>query len=431
MLNTDIIQQRGAANVVVDGRTTGFQVALRNPNYRGVQGSLVDGVDVTVDGTSWSHEQNRYVLAGRELSLEELRQSTDVRWALDAPMVVKVPLGGGLPLGVHRVAVDIRLRAPYIPIEFQPTIFHAERTVTVITPTSSHAPLKYGVSTYSYTGDMYTVMTLDDAMAEIADLGATGVEILGEGNIPDYPNPSPAWIETWHRMLERHGLEATNYGSWIDSRMWLTRDLTALEGAEILARDIRIAAEMGFHFLRPKIGVVSLDLIPHPIWTEVVERNLDLAAERNIVICPEIHSPTPIRHPVVDSYIEFIERTGTKQFGLLIDTGIFMTKTAYEPVDGHGVDEDEIPVPMRPLHVPPTDLVDIMKYVVFFQAKFYEVDEHLVDLHIPWPDIFRVLHETGYTGYLSSEYEGRRLPYRGLEMVRRQHAMFRALAAGN
>jgi hypothetical protein len=37
---------------------------------------------------------------------------------------------------------------------------------------------------------------------------------------------------------------------------------------------------------------------------------------------------------------------------------------------------------------------------------------------------------TGYSGYLSSEYEGRRLPYRGLEQVRRQHAMFRALAAG-
>jgi sugar phosphate isomerase/epimerase len=431
MLNTDVIQQRGAANVIVDGHVIGFQVALRNPNYRGIQGSLVDGVDITVAGTTWTHEQNRYVLGGREFALAELRASTDVRWALDEPMTVKVPLEGGLPAGVHHVAADVRLRAPYIPIEFQPTVFHAERNVVILARKAAGDDLKYGVSTYSFTGDMYTVMTLEDAAAEIADLGATGIEILGEGNIPGYPTPSPAWIETWRAMLERYGLEATNYGSWIDSRMWLSRDLTAREGAEILARDIRIASDMGFKFLRPKIGVVSLDLVPHPIWTEVVERNLDLAAERNIVICPEIHSPTPIRHPVVDSYIEFIERTGTKQFGLLIDTGIFMTKTAYEPVDGHGVDEDEIPVPLRPLHVPATDLIDIMKYVVFFQAKFYEVDESLTDLHIPWPDIFRVLRETGYSGYLSSEYEGRRVPYRGLEMVRRQHAMFRALASGN
>jgi sugar phosphate isomerase/epimerase len=429
MLATDIIQQRGAANVTEGERVVGFQIQLRNPNYRGLQGSLVDGVDVTIDGTTFPHEVNRYTLEGSEFSLDELRASSDVRWALDVPMTVTAPLAGGVSLGVHRIAVDVRLRAPYIPIEFQPTIFHSERMVTVVTPKLAGDQIKYGVSTYSYTGDMYTLMTLEDAMAQIADVGATGIEILGEGNIPDYPKPSPAWIESWRQLLDKYGLEATDCCSWIDSRMWLSRDLTAAEGTAILARDIRLASSMGFKFLRPKIGVVSLDLIPHPIWTEVVERNLDLAAEHDIVICPEIHSPTPIRHKVVDEYIEFIERTGTKQFGLLIDTGIFMTKTAYEPVDGHGVEEDEIPVPMRPLHVPATDLLDIMKYVVFFQAKFYEVDESLTDLHIPWPEIFRVLRQTGYSGYLSSEYEGRRVPYRGVEMVRRQHAMFRALAA--
>ena len=32
-------------------------------------------------------------------------------------------------------------------------------------------------------------MTLEDVFADIADLGATGIEILGEGNIPDYPTP--------------------------------------------------------------------------------------------------------------------------------------------------------------------------------------------------------------------------------------------------
>jgi sugar phosphate isomerase/epimerase len=185
---------------------------------------------------------------------------------------------------------------------------------------------------------------------------------------------------------------------------------------------------MGFTTVRPKIGVVSLDLVPHPIWDEAVERTLDLAAEKNIVICPEIHSPTPIKHKVVDDYISFIERTGTRHFGLLIDTGIFMTKSVIDPMAGFE-SEDDIPVPLRALHVPASDLLDIMKYVVFFQAKFYEVDDNLVDLHIPWSPIFRVLADTGYTGYLSSEYEGRREPYRGIEMVRRQHSMFQKLEA--
>ena len=63
--------------------------------------------------------------------------------------------------------------------------------------------LKYCVSTYSYTGDVYTSMTLEDVFADIADLGATGIEILGEGNLPNYPTPDPAWIDALARAACR------------------------------------------------------------------------------------------------------------------------------------------------------------------------------------------------------------------------------------
>lgn len=426
MLDFDIIQNRGFGNVVEDGRVTGFALRLRNPNYRGLSSSLVDGVDVTVDGTTWTHEHTLVELQGRRFTLEELRRSTGARWALDEAATVVVPLPGGLEPGVHRVAVDVHLRAPYFPIEFQPSIFHAERALTVVGPAAG--PFRYGVSTYSYTGDMNTVLTLDDAMAEIADAGATGIEILSEGNIAGYPTPSAAWVDAWHAGLERHGLTATNLGTWVDTRMWLSRDLTADEGTAQLAQDLRLASLLGFTTLRPKFGVISEDLIPHPIWSEVVERNLDLAAELGIVVAPEIHPPTPLRHRVVEDYVALIERTGTKNFGLLIDTGIFMTAPALDGLDGKG-DENDIPVPLRPLRVPPSDLADVMPYVVFVQAKFYEVDEQLDDPHIPWLEVLRALRDGGYSGWLSSEYEGRREPYRGTTMVRRQHAMFRKLAA--
>lgn len=427
MLNRDILQNTGFCNTTDGAAVTGFQLQVRNPNYRGLASSLVDGVDVTVDGHTWSYEDTTVVLQGTEFTLDALRCSTGHRWALDEPLTVKVAHPGGLAAGVHRVAVDIRHRAPYIPIEFQPNVAHAERELTLVDPVAAPA-FSHGVSLYSYTGDMYTLMTLEDAMAEIADLGATGIEILGEGNIPGYPNPSPAWIDHWHGLLAKYSLVPTNYGSWIDSRMWLDRDLTAAEGAAQLAHDVRLAAECGFSFVRPKIGVITEDLVPHPIWDEVVERTLDLAAEKDIVICPEIHSPTPIRHQVVDGYLEFIERTGTKNFGLLIDTGIFMTKTAFLGWDGvPPASEDEIPVPLRALKVPAGDLVDVMKHVVFIQAKFYEVDANLEDPHIPWREVLTVLKDCGYRGYLSSEYEGPRDPYRGPAQVRRQHAMFHKL----
>lgn len=428
MLDRNVIQNRGFANATTDGRATGFTVRLRNPNYRGISSSLVDGVAVTVDGHTWTHEQTSVELQGTVFDLPALRTSTGARWDLEEVAVVHVPLEGGLEPGVHHVAVDVRLRAPYFPIEFQPNVFHAERDLTLVGATDG--TFRYGVSTYSYTGDLYTSMTLEDAMADIADVGATGLEILGEANIPGYPHPTTAWVDQWFANLDRYGLTPTNYGSWIDSRMWLDRDLTAQEGHEALARDIELASLLGFSFVRPKIGVVSLDLQPHPIWEEAVERTLDLAADKDVAIIPEIHSPTPIKHPVVDEYVAFIERTGTRHFGLLIDTGIFMTAPAFDGLDGLTAQtEEELPPPLRPLRVPASDLAEVLPYVKFIQAKFYEVDETLTDLHIPWLPVLRTLKEGGYDGWLSSEYEGRREPYRGREMVRRQHAMFRALEA--
>ena len=84
-------------------------------------------------------------------------------------------------------------------------------------------------------GDYGTVLDLETAMAGIADIGATGIEILGEGHIPNYPNPSQEWVDDWFRLLEKYGLEPTNYGSWIDTRLHSSgpngRDMTVAEGA--------------------------------------------------------------------------------------------------------------------------------------------------------------------------------------------------------
>ena len=91
--------------------------------------------------------------------------------------------------------------------------------------------LKYGVSLYSYTGDMNTVLTLDDAMAEIASAGATGIEILGESNIHQYPNPPATWVDQWWAGLEKHGLQPTNYCSWVDIGLSRGRDLSRDEGS--------------------------------------------------------------------------------------------------------------------------------------------------------------------------------------------------------
>ena len=97
--------------------------------------------------------------------------------------------------------------------------------------TTDDLPFGLGVSLYSYTDDIGVTMTVEDCIADVADLGATGLEILGEGHIEDYPNPSTAWIDAWFARNERLGLTPTLYGSWIDTRRFPGRGMTAAEGA--------------------------------------------------------------------------------------------------------------------------------------------------------------------------------------------------------
>lgn len=287
---------------------------------------------------------------------------------------------------------------------------------------------KYGVSVYSYTDDFGSVMTLEDAFDHIADTGATGIEILGEGQIEGFPNPSTAWLDRWFGLLDRHKLEPTNMCSWVDMRLTLSHYLTVEDGAAELERDLRLAHRLGFKFLRPKFGVTSHDLIPETNWEAYVERNLDLAAKLDIVICPEIHSPTPINHPVTQGYIDLIERTGSDHFRLMIDTGIFQDRPLVHWGSHQVTDEmREHMAFLNGIAVDPEEFVGIAKYVGFVQAKFHDIDDDLVDQQIPWRPVISAIKRSGYSGYLSSEYEGLRAPWRAIDQVRRQQVLLRQL----
>lgn len=287
---------------------------------------------------------------------------------------------------------------------------------------------KYGVSIYSYTTDYGSVMTLEDAFDHIADTGATGIEILGEGQVEGYPEPSSTWLDRWFGLVDRYKLEPTNMCSWVDTRLTLTHNLTVEEGAAELERDLRLAHKLGFKFLRPKFGVTSHELDPDPQWEAYVERNLDLAHKLDVIMCPEIHAPTPIKHRVTDGYIAFIERTGTKNFGLMIDTGIFQDRPLVHW--GQHQINDEARKHMEFLNgikVPPEHFLDVAQYVVFIQAKFHDIDDSLEDQNIPWRPVISTIKRSGYSGWLSSEYEGLRSPWRAIDQVRRQQVLLRQL----
>lgn len=113
--------------------------------------------------------------------------------------------------------------------------------------------VKRGVSVYSYAGEYGVTMTLEDIFADIHSMGARGLEILGNSHIPDYPNPSEAWIERWFELMEKYDLVPVEYGHWVDSRLYQGRELSTEESLEMLIRDFKIANRLGFPSSAPSL----------------------------------------------------------------------------------------------------------------------------------------------------------------------------------
>jgi hypothetical protein len=132
MLEKDMIQQRGFRNVVEDGSMSGFQLRIRTPYYRGIWASLLEGANVTVDGEVFAKEDIRWTLAGTSFSLQELENSSGLRWQFDDAATLTVPKAGGLEPGLHEVKVELRFRASYMPENMQPWIERAQRKITLV-----------------------------------------------------------------------------------------------------------------------------------------------------------------------------------------------------------------------------------------------------------------------------------------------------------
>ncbi|KHS41623.1 MULTISPECIES: DUF6379 domain-containing protein [Novosphingobium] len=134
MLERSHIQSTGFRNVGPEGARTGFEVRIRQANYRSSRLSLIEGVDITVDGVVYPAEGNLFRLGDKEYTRDELNEATQTRLYVGDYFTVVVPKEGGLTRGVHLVGSAIRYRHPYFPPEFQPAIVRNERHATIILP---------------------------------------------------------------------------------------------------------------------------------------------------------------------------------------------------------------------------------------------------------------------------------------------------------
>ena len=83
-------------------------------------------------------------------------------------------------------------------------------------------------------------------------------------------------------------------------------------------------------------------------------------------------------------------------------------------------------------YVNPRRLLEFMPYIFHVHGKFYEMLDDYTEYSIPYDEVVSVLNEGGYSGYISSEFEGNRhiqdaFEVDSVEQVRRQQVMLKNL----
>lgn len=100
----------------VDG---GFAFLGRLPYYRGLGLSMIEDIQVTVDGEAAARENVRFAVRGKTYTLDEMETVYDNRWNFGEKASIIVLKDGGLAPGKHTVELAIRMRVSYLP--FVPT----------------------------------------------------------------------------------------------------------------------------------------------------------------------------------------------------------------------------------------------------------------------------------------------------------------------
>ncbi len=319
--------------------------------------------------------------------------------------------------------------------------------------------IKLGVSLYSYQVEyLLKQMSLEECIEAVADMGADGIEIIPQSMIPNCFDLSDGFLAQWFGWMERYGTKPVAIDAFSEENKLykrLGRQATFEEAVAIQKKYIDLASKLGCRYIRVQYNNMDLYSALAPY-----------AAEKNIHLGKEIHAPQVIKCKMVDDIIEFVERTGLKNVGLIPDFGIWQYKAPtvvlemhirdgasrslveyaqelcdkkvpaeaiYEEIKAKGGNSQDLSAANRICtnsYDNPENLRDIIPYIKGMHGKFWDMDEDLKECCIDYENPLKILLECGYDGYINSEYEGNRHiqdlgPVRGVEQVRRHHAMIR------
>jgi Domain of unknown function (DUF6379) len=99
-----------------DDARPGGVIEVRMPYYRGLGLSMVEAVDLVLDGTPVPAERTTFTVHGNTYPFDQLPQVLDDRWEMGERAQLAFETDEPLAPGEHDVAVSVRLRISYMPV---------------------------------------------------------------------------------------------------------------------------------------------------------------------------------------------------------------------------------------------------------------------------------------------------------------------------
>jgi hypothetical protein len=303
----------------------------------------------------------------------------------------------------------------------------------------------------------YTFEGLVDRVAELG-LGP-GLELIGFQSIRGFPDVDAEFERTFKGLIEKHGFEPSCLGGNIDLARRPDRLMTQDEVKETLEAQVAAARLLGF----PVVRAQKLD-------DDLYEWAAALGERAGVKLGIEIHAPLFVDHPMVLGLREIFDRIDSPALGFIPDWSATMTALpigqlraferngltraqtdylrevwerggTFDEFAEHAQSEGATPAAVNQVRIAfsmfarndPKRWSEIMPRVVHVHAKFYELEADGSDASVPHRELYDVLQEGNYEGFVSSEWEAHAWADMedadGFEMVRRHQELYRALLA--
>jgi hypothetical protein len=330
-----------------------------------------------------------------------------------------------------------------------------------MTPTPEGQP-KLGITLFSLTLEMrrpdYSLESMIRKVAEL-DLGP-GLEVVGFQSIRNWPRVGDDFVRQFRDLVEECELVPSAMSMNLDLARRRDRRMTEDEGLAYLEAQMEAAKKLGF-----PIGKSAI--LPTRGFVEGLAR---IAERLDMKFGVEVHSPESVDSPHVVELRELFDAVDSPRLGFVPDFSASMHDVPPTLVEAHrasGMPAELIDLVREVWHsdstmpekfarfaqeadalgaspgdrgklnmvltmhgrMDPRRWEELMPQTVHVHGKFYGIDEHGDEPSIDHEAIMDVLVRAGYTGFISSEWEGHAYTdaVSGWDVCRAHHDLCRRL----